>query len=162
MPRPTVSEASPEPANNFVVHNTVKVQMILSEHKRRWAEIKFYYICLDLYHIRHNMMDVILMIEVVSQIAETNFKTLKIVASKMMGDPTYLPHRDEVVSLAFAMKMSKTDISKLFEISRSTVNTILNSERNRIHIPFPQFEINEDEEMYKFCEIYDEVKKAGV
>ena len=80
----------------------------------------------------------------------------------MMGDPTYLPHRDEVVSLAFAMKMSKTDISKLFEISRSTVNTILNSERNRIHIPFPQFEINEDEEMYKFCEIYDEVKKAGV
>lgn len=140
----------------------VKVQMILSEQRRRWAEIRFYYICLDLYHIRHNMIDVILTIEVVSQIAETNFKLLKIIASRMMGDPTYLPHRDEVVSLAYAMKLPKTKISKLFNVSRSTIDTILSSERNRIPVPFPQFELNEDEEMVKFCETFDQIKKAGI
>ena len=136
--------------------------MILSEHTRRWAEIRFYYICLDLYHIRHNMMDVILTIEVVSQIAETDFKLLKVIAGRMMGDPTYLPHRDEIVSLAFAMKMSKTDIHKLFNVARSTIDTILNSERNRIHVPFPMFDIREDDEMYKFCETFDKLKKAGI
>ena len=154
---------SPLPTQVFTTQlRSVKVQMILSEQRRRWSEIRFYYICLDLYHIRHNMIDVILTIEVISQIAETDFKMLKIIAGKMMGDPTYLPHRDEVVSLAYAMKIPKLTISKLFKVSRSTVDTILASERNRIQVPFPQFNLKEDEEMYKFCKTFDEIKKAGI
>lgn len=108
------------------------------------------------------MIDVILTIEVVSQIAETNFKLLKVIASRMMGDPIYLPHRDEVVSLAYAIKLPKMTISKLFNVSRSTIDTILSSERNKIQVPFPQFELNEDEEMAKFCETFDQIKKAGI
>ena len=135
--------------------------MILSEQRRRWAEIRFYYICLDLYHIRQNMMDVILII-VVSQIAETDFKILKALAGRMMGDPQYLPHRDEIISLAFAMNMKKTTISRLFGFTRSTIDTVLNSERNRIHVPFPQFTVKEDEEMHKFCAIFDKVKQTGI
>ena len=136
--------------------------MILSEQRRRWAEIRFYYICLDIYHIRHNMIDVILTIEVISQIAETDFKTLKSVAGRMLGDPTYLPHRDEIVSLAFSMGLSKAKISKLFGFARVTIDTILKSERNRIHVPFPQFELKEDEKMNRFCETFDKIKEAGI
>ena len=108
------------------------------------------------------MVDVILTIEVISQIAETDFKMLKTIAGKMMGDPTYLPHRDEVVSLAYAMNISKTDINKLFNVSRTTINTILQSERNRIHVPFPQFNLKEDEEIHKFCQTLKKVKQAGI
>lgn len=136
--------------------------MILSEQTRRWSEIQFYYICLDLYHIRHNMVDVVLIIEVVSQIAQLDFKTLKTIAGKMMGDPQYLPHRDEIVSLAYAMNLNKSKISKLFNITRTTIDTILSSKRNRIHVPFPMFSIKEDEEMYKFCEKFKEIKEVGI
>ena len=136
--------------------------MILSEHARRWSEIRFYYFCLDLYKIRKNMIDVILMIEIICQIAELDFKMLKVIAAKMMGDPMYLPHRDEAVSLAHAMGMSKADIHKLFNVSRPTIDVILTSERNRIHTPFPQFDLNEDEQMYQFCQMFAEIKKAGI
>lgn len=136
--------------------------MILSEQARRWAEIRFYYFCLDLYHIRHNMIDVILIIEVVCQIAELDFKTLKTLAGKIIGDPVYLPHRDEVVSLAYAMGIKKSNIHNFFEISKNTINTILNSKRNQIHTPYPQFTLQEDELMYRFCEVFQKVKEAGI
>lgn len=136
--------------------------MILSEQTRRWSEIQFYYICLDLYHLRQNMIDVILMIEIICQIAELDFKALKTIAGKILGDPAYLPHRDEVISLAYAMGMKKLNISKIFNFSRATIDTVLNSERNRIHIPFPQFELTEDEAMYKFVKTFNQIKEVGI
>lgn len=136
--------------------------MILSEQTRRWSEIQFYYFCLEMYQIRNNMIDVILMIEVISQIAELNYKTLKTLAGKIIGDPIYLPHRDEAVSLAYIMGMNKSTISKTFGVTRSTIDTILSSERNRIHTPLPQFSLDEDEEMYKFCQKFKEIKKVGI
>lgn len=136
--------------------------MILSEQTRRWSEIQFYYICLDLYHLRQNMIDVILIIEIVCQIAELDFKVLKTIAGRILGDPVYLPHRDEVISLAYAMGIKKSNISKIFNFSRTTVDTVINSERNRIHIPYPQFELTEDEAMYKFVKIFNRIKKVGI
>lgn len=136
--------------------------MILSEQQRRWAEIRFYYFCLDVYHIRNNMIDVILMIEVISQIAELDFHMLKGIAGKILGDPTYLPHRDEAVSLAYAMGLSKLEIHNQFNVSRSTIDTILKSERNRIHVPYPQFELKEDEVLYKFTNVFQKIKEAGL
>ena len=136
--------------------------MILSEHTRRWSEIQFYYFCFDIYQIRNNMIDVILMIEVISQIANLDFKMLKVIAGKMMGDPVYLPHRDEAVSLAYVMGKNKSEIHKIFNVSRSTIDTILSSDRNRVHTPFPQFSLKEDEEMYQFCQKFSEIKKAGI
>ena len=108
------------------------------------------------------MIDVILMIEVVCQIAELDFTMLKTVAGKIIGDPIYLPHRDEAISLAYAMGMNKSNISKQFNITRSTVMTVLSSERNRIHTPFPQFSLKEDTEMYKFCEAFSKIKETGL
>ena len=108
------------------------------------------------------MIDVILMIEVISQIANLDFKMLKVIAGKMMGDPVYLPHRDEAVSLAYVMGKNKSEIHKIFNVSRSTIDTILSSDRNRIHTPFPMFSIKEDEEMYQFCQKFSEIKKAGI
>ncbi len=136
--------------------------MILSEQTRRWTEIQFYYFCLDLYHIRNNMIDVILLIEVVCQIAELNYPMLKSIAGKMMGDPIYLPHRDEVVSLAHAMGNGYKNIAKITDLSINTIRTILNTNRNKITTPYPMFEIPEDQEMYKFIQQFSEIKKVGI
>ena len=33
--------------------------MILSEHERRWAEIRFYQYCVNVYAIRHKTIDIV-------------------------------------------------------------------------------------------------------
>lgn len=108
------------------------------------------------------MIDVILLIEVVCQIAELNYPMLKSIAGKMMGDPIYLPHRDEVVSLAHAMGNGYKNIAKITDLSINTIRTILNTNRNKITTPYPMFEIPEDQEMYKFIQQFSEIKKVGI
>ena len=136
--------------------------MILSEPLRRWSEIKFYYFCLDLFHINYDMIEVILMVEAVAHIGHLNIKLLKSLTGKMLGDPYYLPVKDEVISLAYAYGMSNADICKQFGFNRKTVTRILTSDRNTITHSIPLLTPTEDQELYKFCQVLPKVKKAGV
>ena len=136
--------------------------MILSEQLRRWSEIRFYYFCLDIYHINNDMIEVILMVEAIAHIGHLDYKLLKTITGKMLGDPYYLPIRDEVVSLANAYGLSISEICRQIKINRSTAKTILKSTRNTIQSPTPLLPINEDQEIYKFCNILSLVQKAGI
>lgn len=135
--------------------------MILSEQTRRWAEIQFYYFCLDIYHLRHNMVDVILLIEVICQIAQLNFKSLKTIAAKMLGDPSYMPSRDEVIVLANLHGLKASEITRTTGISKSKVLYTINDKKDA-YIPFPQFSIPEDQELYNFNKHFSEIKKASI
>lgn len=135
--------------------------MILSEQTRRWSEIQFYYFCLNLYDIRHNMIDVILMIEVIAQIAQLNYPMLKHIAAQIIGNPNYIPNRDEVIVLANMHGYKPADIVRATKLSKSKVLTTLNSKKDK-YIPYPQFDITEDQELYKFNEIFKTIKKAGI
>lgn len=137
--------------------------MILSEHLRRWTEIKYYYFCLEIYHINHDMIEVMLMVEAISHIGHLSYKLLKSITGKMLGDPYYLPIKDEVISLATLFKYSQAEITKTFGFSRQTIRSTLdNPKKNTQNNPTPLLDINEDTELYKFCEILAKVQKAGV
>lgn len=135
--------------------------MILSEQTRRWSEIQFYYFCLDLYNIRHNIIDVMLMIEVICQIAELNLKLLKTIAAKMIGDPSYMPNQDEVIVLANLHGLKAANIVKSTGISKRKVLYTI-KEKKDTYIPFPQFSIQEDNELYNFNKQFAEIKKASI
>lgn len=137
--------------------------MILSEQQRRWSEIKYYYFCLDIYRINNDMIEVILIIEAIAHIGHLNYKLLKSITGKMLGDPYYLPIKDEVISLADLFGLKVADISKELNLSRNTIKTILNNpKRNISHNPTPLLTINEDQEIYKFCKLIPVLQKAGI
>ena len=128
--------------------------MILSEQQRRWSEIKFYYFCLDIYHINKDMIEVILLIEAVAHIGDLDYKLLKSITGTMLGDPYYLPIKDEVISLAYIYGLKMSDIAKQFNLSRKTVERVIkNPQRNSAHSPTPLLSIREDQELYKFCQL---------
>ena len=137
--------------------------MILSEQQRRWSEIKYYYFCMDLYHINHDMIEVILLIEAVAHLGKLDYKLLKSITAKMLGDPYYLPARDEVISLAYAYGLTQTEISKQFDLPRVSVSRIIKDpRRNAVNAPIPLLDIVEDQEMYRFCQLLPLIQKAGI
>ena len=137
--------------------------MILSEHQRRWSEIKFYYFCLDIYSINKDMIEVILIIEAIAHIGHLNYKLLKSITGKMLGDPYYLPVRDEIIALAYTYNLSVADIVKDFGFTRKTVTNLLrNPNKNILPTPTPLLTINEDQEIYKFCQLIPLIQKAGI
>lgn len=135
--------------------------MILSDATRRWYEVKFYYFCFDLYHIRKNMLDVMYAIEALAQIGEFNIKDVKTLAGKLLSDPYYLPTRDELILLCALFGVPRKTIAEYVERSTSAVNTFIQNKKDT-YSPYPRLSINEDEELGKIVKLIDIIKKAGI
>ena len=109
------------------------------------------------------MIEIILLIEAIAHIGKLDYKLLKNITGKMLGDPYYLPVQDEVISLANAYGMNNSQIHREFGFNRKTISKIISSpDRNTIRKSTPLLTINEDQELYKFCKILDQIKKAGI
>ena len=135
--------------------------MILNDHTRRWYEVKFYYFCLDVYHIRKDMLDVMGIIEAIAQIGKFNTITIKQLAGKMISDPYYLPLQDELILLCAIQNYTHKEIAKLTGKSPSTIARIIGKKAS-IYTPYPRLDIDEDNELGKFLDLVDIFKKAGI
>ena len=135
--------------------------MILNDHTRRWYEVKFYYFCLDIYHIRKDMLDVMGIIESIAQIGKFNVRTIKQVAGKMISDPYYLPIQDELIILCAIKDVPKKDIADYLGRSQSAISKIIKN-RKDTYTPYPRLDIDEDSELGKFMDLVDLFKKAGI
>lgn len=135
--------------------------MILNDHTRRWYEVKFYYYCLDVYHIRKDMLDVMGIIEAIAQIGKFNTITIKQLAGKMISDPYYLPLQDELILLCAIQNYTHKEIAKLTGKSQSTIARIIKA-KAKIYSPYPRLDIDEDNELGKFLDLLDVFKKAGI
>ena len=65
--------------------------MILSEYDRRWAEIRLYHFCLDMYRIRNKSIDIMDMVNMVCEIGE-------ILGMTRQGVSKYLNRNEEEFS----------------------------------------------------------------
>lgn len=135
--------------------------MILSEHKRRWVEVRFYYFCFDIFQIRKNMLDVVLSIEAISQIGTVKNDVLKRISGKMLGDPYYLPHETELILLANLMEYPLKDIATYVKKTKQAVSYVIKTKKEDF-APTPRLAIDEDQEIDKFMKLVDIFKKAGI
>ncbi len=135
--------------------------MILNDLTRRWYEIKFYYYCLDVYHIRNDMLDVMGIIEAIAQIGKLNTITIKQLAGKMISDPYYLPLKDELILLCAMQNYTQKEIAKLTGRSQQTISYIIRTKKD-IYTPYPRFDIDEDNEITKFLDLIEVFKKVGI
>lgn len=135
--------------------------MILNDYTRRWFEVKFYYYCLDVYHIRNDMLDVMGIIEAIAQIGKFNTIIIKQLAGKMVSDPYYLPLQDELILLCAMQNYSQKQIAEYTGKTQSAISKIIKT-RKDLYSPYPRFDLKEDTEIGKFMDLVDLFKKAGV
>ena len=135
--------------------------MILNDFTRRWYEVKFYYYCLDVYHIRKDMLDVMGIIEAIAQIGKINTITIKRLAGKMISDPYYLPLKDELILLCAMQNYTQKEIVKLTGRSQQTISYIIRTKKD-IYTPYPRLDIDEDNELGKFLDLLAIFKKVGI
>ena len=134
----------------------------MTDADRRWAEIKLYYYCLDIYNYRKNLMDVAYAIEIVSQISdEFNQLRMKRIASKVLSLNNIMPTQQEFVVLAIEHGLTTTSVAK--KIGKSTAATSRMYNKNKDDLYFlPVLEKEESNEVIKFLKPLDYLQKAGV
>lgn len=135
--------------------------MIISETTRRWVEIRFYYLCLDIYNSRHDMRDVILAIEALSQLGNIDTKIIKQISGRLLSDPYFMPEINELMYLAHLNGIKTTDIAEYTNKEKSNVCHQIKriAERFTAH---PILSVDEDLLIQDFMKLVDILKKAGL
>lgn len=135
--------------------------MILSEYQRRWSEIQMYYFVKDMFNIHKDSADVVAATDAICKIGKVNTGTVRTVITKMLNDPYFIPYSSEVIILGRIQGMSDIELARLMKMSRQGIYKHVKYHKENYE-PYPRYEIDEDQELYKFLETWNTVRKAGI
>lgn len=134
--------------------------MILSEHARRWAEVRLYQFCLDMYKIRNKSIDIIDFADLISGIGNINQKQIRYAIQKMLNDTYFQPTKRDIILLAHLNGFTGAQIAGYVGITRQGVNKYVRDNLED-YTPIPRFQIDEDNEIVKFIETLDKIELVG-
>jgi hypothetical protein len=130
-----------------------------TEEFDRWEEIRFYYLCLHLYQIRHNMMDLMYSIETISQIGDIKIQRIKALAGTLLSDIGNTPVKDEVLYLAYLAKADAKIIKQFFGFTYRQMNYHANSCGTPYY--YPKLNPSDNQAIKDFMKIVD-LFKGGI
>lgn len=135
--------------------------MILSEHQRRWDEIRMYYFIKDMFNLHHNTLDLTATADAICDVGKVDKGKIRTVIAKMLNDPYFIPYKSEIYVLAKQLDYPMTRVAERMGTTRQAANQ--NAIRNiPKYEPYPRYEIDENQEMHKFLETLDTLRKVGL
>ena len=132
----------------------------MTNSERRWAEIRLFYFCLDIYRMRHDLLDVAYSIDAISQIGNFKRERLKHISAKLIGDPTNMPTATEFIYIANENGLANSYIAEILGKSRAHVTQVLKKNEKPAFCPLLSEE--DDIEIDKFITLLDKFQKAGI
>ena len=135
--------------------------MILSEHQRRWDEIRMYYFIRDAYDINKNTVDLMTLSDAICSVGKVNTGIIRNVIMKMLNDPYFIPYKSEIYVLSKQLGYPMTKVAKRMGTTQQAANQ--NALRNlKNYEPYPRYEIDENQEIHKFLDTVDTLRKVGL
>lgn len=134
--------------------------MILSEYDRRWAEIRLYHFCLDVYRIRNKSIDIMDMVNMICDIGDIDSSAMKPIIQTMLTDTYYQSTKREVILIGAKKGLAANSISKWLGMSRQGVAKYLNRNEEEF-TPIPRLNIDDDHLIVKFLITLDKLKDVG-
>lgn len=132
----------------------------MTKSERRWAEIRLFYFCLDIYRMRHDLMDVAYAIDTIAQIGNFKRERLKHLSAKLISDPTNMPTATEFIYIAADNGLTNSYIAEVIGKSRAYISQVL--KRNEVPAYSPLLSEEDDLEVGKFITLLDKFQKAGI
>lgn len=134
--------------------------MILTEYDRRWAEIRLYQFCMDVYKIRQQTIDIFDCINMICDFGNINANELKPLVQVMLRDTYYQASKREIIMIGNKKGLAANNIAKYIGMSRQGVTQYL--ERNQeTFTPLPRCSIDNDHLIIKFLQTLDKLKEIG-
>ena len=124
---------------------------------KRWQEIRFYYLCLHVYQLRHDLMDLMYAIEAISQMGDVKLQRIKAIAGALISEISNTPHKEEILYLAHQAKLSPKILKSFFGFSYRQMNYQTNSCTDSPHF-VPKLNTEDNTQICKFMTIVDQFK----
>lgn len=134
--------------------------MILYDHERRWAEVKFYRFLIDVFSIRQKTIDIIHYIDLVCDLYDISHQVIRKVINIMLSQDYYSLAKKDLIILSREHGLSGAAIGRYVGMTGQGVNKYIKAQ-GEDYTPAPHFYIEEDREIIKFLEALEKLKKLG-
>lgn len=135
--------------------------MILSEHTRRWAEVRLYQFCTGIYNYRNKTVDIYEVANTIALLGNADPNIIKKIINSMLNDTYYQATRRETILLAHLHSRKTSEIADYMEVSKQAINKYIRANLETF-TPIPRCEIKEDQEIIKFLNALDSIKGIGI
>ncbi|MBP5244518.1 MAG: hypothetical protein J6Z28_07360 [Succinivibrio sp.] len=134
--------------------------MILSEYDRRWAEIRLYQFCVDVYKIRQQSIDIFECVNIICDLGNIDPNEIKTIIRLMLGDTYYQATKREIIMIGTVKGLAANNMAKYLDMSRQGITQFI--ERNKdMFTPLPRLSIDDDQLIIKFLKTLDKLKDIG-
>lgn len=135
--------------------------MILSEHTRRWAEVRLYQFCSDIYKSRNKTIDIIETADMIAKLGGADTNIIKNIINRMLNDTYFQATQRETILLAHLHNRRDVEIADYLQITRQGVHKFIKTNLESF-TPIPRCDLKEDQEIIKFLNALDTLKGIGI
>ena len=134
----------------------------MDQMELRWTEIRFYQICIDVYKVRNNIMDVMDFIDFISTYTNLQSNKYKMLANEVLNSYRIQPTREELVILCHHFKVPIRTLKNKLKIHNKTIYRIVNENKENPRNFYPRLSPQKIEEIAEFVNAVDIFKQIGV
>jgi len=128
----------------------------------RWAEVKFYFIVLELFSLRNKIHDVVNNIRYHAVNKEFDPEIVIECAQIALQSPTARPSRDEAIMLMKHYGVRVKEIKRRAKVHNRTIYSLLEKLENQdIHI-YPKFSKTQNSHITQYVNAFYEIKGIGI
>ena len=134
--------------------------MILSEYDRRWAEIRLYQFCLDVYKWRQQSIDIFDCVDLICDLGGVDKSKLKPLIQSMLSDTYYQATKREIMMIGHAKGIAANKLAKYVDMTRQGVQQFL-ARNEGLFTPLPRCSLDNDYLIIDFLKTLDKLKELG-
>lgn len=128
----------------------------------RWIEIQFYQMCIDLFKIRNNIMDVMYFIDFIGEYTGENSDKYKILANEVINSSRIKPTREELIILSHHFKVPIKKLKEKIKVHNKTIYRIINEDKTNPRYFYPRLSNEQLKICSEFIEAVNKFKNIGI
>ena len=128
----------------------------------RWLEVSFYFFCIDIMHEHKDIMNLMGIIEALGPIGHYDVEPLKATAQQILMNFALYPTREELAILMYLHNARVEEIRRITKLGRNKIYDLGAEQQKNPRMFFPRLNPAQLENISKFTEVIQTVRKAGI
>jgi hypothetical protein len=134
--------------------------MILSEYDRRWAEIRLYQFCIEVYQVRHQSIDIFDYTDLICDFGNISKTDIKTLIQVFLSDPYYKASRREIIIIGDIKGLSTVQLGNYLNMTRQGISKYLKTNKD-LFTPLPRCSVEDDRKIITFLNTLDKLRSIG-
>lgn len=130
--------------------------------KYRWIELQFYFLILDLFKIKKNLMDLMDIVDALAIFGGYNPEEVKRIVQEILNNPRIKPSREEFILICRKHNIQIRTIAKVGRIANRDIYKVIEDDKSDPRMFYNRSSKEQIEIMQTFLNTYNQIRGLGI